>query len=80
MYISDSNGNIVGIQDSEDHKRINLINPDLGEIKIKIDEANKYQFHYFAYLKNGQNKIIPMNLIIEDGIKKDGNYIYKFSK
>ena len=80
MYISDSNGNIVGIQDSEDYKRINLINSDLGEIKIKINEAHQYSFHYFVYNDGKVDQIVTMNLIIEDGYKKDGNYIYKLPK
>lgn len=80
MYVSDSSGNVTGIEDSEDSKRLNLINVDSREIKIKINEAHQYSFHYFVYNDGKVDQIVTMNLIIEDGYKKDGNYIYKLPK
>ena len=77
MY-SDSKGNVVGISDSKVKGRINLINPK-DKIKIKKSLADKclFQYFYFKNKKTGDEIMVPMNLIIEDGILEHGDYIYK---
>lgn len=80
MYFSDSTGNVVGVQDSKDKSRINLIRPETREIRIKVSVANKFIFYSFAYKdpKTKQDKFISMKNIIDDGTKINGDYIYKF--
>lgn len=81
MYLADKKGNIIGVQDSQDKSRINLVKFDLKILRIKISDANKYNFHHFVYTnKKGVELTIPMNLILDDGIKKDGEYVYTLPK
>lgn len=77
MYLVDKKGNIIGVQDTKNKSRINLVNSNLEVLRIKINDAHKYTFHHFAYTNSkGVEIIIPMNLILDDGIKKDGEYAY----
>jgi len=80
MYFSDSTGNVVGVQDSVDKKRINLISPEDKVIKVKVSLANKFVFYSFAY-RNDETKqdvFISMKNIIDDGVKEGGDYVYRF--
>lgn len=81
MYLADKKGNIIGVQDSKDKSRINLVKSDLKVLCIKISDANRYNFHHFVYTNGDGDEItIPMNLILDDGIKKDGEYVYTLPK
>jgi len=80
MYFLDSTGNVVGVTDRVDRKRVNLVSPESGVIKVKVSQANQFIFHSFAYKdpKTKQDVFISMKNIIDDGDKVGGDYVYSF--
>jgi len=77
LLITDSQGVVIGTTDIRIPNKIRLINYKKG-IKIEKNLAERLISNWFAYFdeEEKKEKIIPMKVVIEDGILKNGDYEY----
>lgn len=79
MHVTDSKGNIVAIQSSNDKSNLNVVKAT-NSLRIKTIDVRKHPFMYLI-VRNPNNtqeqRHVPMRLLIEDGEMDNGDYVYE---
>ncbi len=77
MFVTDSQGTLIGSKDPHENYIIKLI--DFKKpIKVEKKIAHMLMTYSFKYYDNNEKiyKLIPMRTVIEDGTEEEKDYVY----